>query len=297
MNEIVEKIKERLNKNNINTKEEFKHELREITQELVMAGLANTDFFKNAVFHGGTSLRLLYRVKRYSEDLDFVLEKKDEKFSWNPYLINIQKFANQFGCQLEITDKSHDNNTVKKAFVKDNSIEQMLNMSWTIRTGTPEKIKIKLEIDSNPPSYFNSEIKTYNYPVSYDLKVQELSSLFAGKCHALLCRDYEKGRDWFDLNWFIKNGVEPNYKYFDSMLNQLGPWKNLNINSDKLWLSNELNKKITGLNYNIINRDINKFSIDKSNVELDKNILFNVVKKFNEVDYGSNSQNLGKEYD
>jgi predicted nucleotidyltransferase component of viral defense system len=294
MNEIIEKIKERLNKYNIDTKNEFKNELREITQELVIAGLSKTNFFQKAVFHGGTSLRLLHRVNRYSEDLDFTLEKKDEKFSWNPYLLNIQKFVNQFGCQLEVADKSRDTNTVKKAFVKDSSIEQMLNMSWIKRSGTPEKIKIKLEVDSNPPEYFNNKKKKYNYPINFDIKVQDLNSLFAGKCHALLCREYDKGRDWFDLNWFVKNGVEPNYKYLDSMLDQSGPWKDLNIKSDKSWLSDNLNKKIIDLNYYDINKDIKKFSIDKSNVELDKNILFNVVKKFNGVDYGSNSQNLGK---
>jgi len=100
MNEIANKLKERLAKNDIHTKDEFKHELREITQELVMAGLSKTDFFSKAAFLGGTSLRMMYRINRYSEDLDFTLDKPDINFKWKPYLDSIKEFAGQYGCPV-----------------------------------------------------------------------------------------------------------------------------------------------------------------------------------------------------
>jgi predicted nucleotidyltransferase component of viral defense system len=288
MNEIVKILKERLNKNEIKTKEDFKHELREITQELVLAGLSSTGFFDKAVFQGGTSLRLIHKIERYSEDLDFTMEKSDKDFKWEPYLDKVREYVGQYGCYLETVDKSKSDSNVKKAFVKDNSIEQMMDMSWTQKSGTPEKVKIKVEIDTNPPEYSRSEIKTYDFPCKFDVKINDLNSLFAGKCHALLCREYDKGRDWYDLKWFINNELEPNYKYLDNMLNQTGPWEGLKIKSDKLWVSKELLNKNEIINFIKINDDIDNFTNSESKIILDKNIIKDIINNFNKSDYGQN---------
>lgn len=289
MNEIINKLKERLVNNDINTEGEFRHELREITQEFIMAGLSKTDFFTKATFHGGTSLRMMYHIDRYSEDLDFTLDKANIGFEWKPYLNMIQEFVGQYGCSLETVDKSKVESNVKKAFVKDSSIEQMMNMSWTRKGRMSEKIRVKLELDANPPFGSVNEIKTYSYPVKFNVKMQNLSSLFAGKCHALLCREYEKGRDWFDLKWFVNRGVEPNYNYLDSMLEQHGPWKGKLVNSNKTWISAELLKKNELLNFDEINEDIRKFTNSKSHIILDKNIISGIMQKFNSLSYGRNN--------
>jgi len=289
--DIIKELKERLVKNDINTEREFRHELREITQELVMAGLSEAGLFDKAVFHGGTSLRMVYRINRYSEDLDFTLLNKDENFKWKPYLDKTKDFLGEAGCKLEVVDKSKDNNNVKKAFVKDSSIEQMMNMSWTRKSGSSEKINIKLEADTNPPLYSNNEIKTYNYPIVYNINIQDLPSLFAGKCHALLCREYDKGRDWFDFNWFVNKNIEPNYKYLNAMLNQQGLWKGQKINTNIKWISDEIIKKSEKLDYNDINLDINKFANKIPAKNYDRNTIINIVNRFNSEGYGQNTKN------
>ena len=280
-NEIVVQLKERLKKNNIDSKDDYDHELREITQEIIMAGLSKTDFFDRATFHGGTSLRIIHRIDRYSEDLDFTLDTASSEFKWMPYLEKIRAFAVEYGCSLEIKDKSKDDNNVKKAFIKDSSIDQMMEMSWTRKSGSVEKIRIKMEIDVNPPLYSANEIKKHNFPIDFDIKIQDLPSLFAGKCHALLCREYEKGRDWFDLVWFVNKGVEPNYQYLDSMLEQQGSWNGSKINADKHWLSNELLSKVETVNFDRVNRDIRKFTDTHSAIILDKNKIREILKDFN----------------
>ena len=291
MNEIIKNFKERLNKNDINTEIGFKHELREITQELVMAGLSEAGLFDKAVFHGGTSLRMIYRIARYSEDLDFTLLNKDENFKWKPYLDKVKNFAGEIGCKLEVLDKSKDNNNVQKAFVKDSSIEQMMNMSWTRKSGSPEKIKIKLEVDTNPPLYSINELKIYDFPIKYNINIQNLSSLFSGKCHALLCREYDKGRDWFDLNWFVNNNIEPNYKYLNAILNQQGPWKGKDIHSNKTWICDELFKKCNTLDYKGINLDINKFANKTPDVNYNRSTIINIINGFNSEGYGQHTKN------
>jgi len=290
MNVITEKLKERLGNLKINKREGIVDELREITQELVLVGLAKSGIFNKATFQGGTALRLLYKIKRYSEDLDFVLDKPDNNFIWKPYLDTIKDFVGNYGCSFEISDKSKLDNSVKKAFVKDYSIEQMMNFSWTMKTGTPQKISIKLEMDSKPPLYSECEILKHNFPYEYDIKVQKISSLFAGKCHALLCREYDKGRDWFDFKYFIKNSIEPNYKYLESMLEQQGFYKDLvknkHIEINKTWLCNELTKKVDNIDINIINEDISNFTKNNPDYNIQKKDIYKLIDFMKSDKYG-----------
>ena len=287
-NEIVAKLKERLAKNSIKDKDSYDHELREITQELVMMGLSKTGFFDIATFHGGTSLRMIHRIDRYSEDLDFSLDKVNSEFKWKPYLEKVREFVGEYGCFLEIKDNSNNKNNVKKAFIKDSSIDQMMEMSWMRKSGSAEKVHVKLELDANPPLYSVNEIKKYDFPVEYNIKVHDLSSLFAGKCHALLCRGFNKGRDWFDLEWFVNKGVEPNYKYLDEMLDQRGPWKGLHIKSDKNWVSNEIINEGDKVKFDDINKDIRNFTNSKYVLILDKNKIFEIINTFKNENYGNN---------
>ncbi|MCL2722614.1 MAG: nucleotidyl transferase AbiEii/AbiGii toxin family protein [Treponema sp.] len=280
MNIIAEELKKRLSVFDIIAKEDTQDELREITQELILLGLSKAGIFNKASFHGGTALRLLYKTKRYSEDLDFVLDETDQSFTWKPYLDKVIEFVNEYGCKFEMSDKSKAENTVKKAFIKDSSIEQMMNFSWSIKGGTPEKVNIKLEIDSNPPLYSESEIKKYNFPCEYEIKIHKLSSLFAGKCHALLCREYNKGRDWFDFKWYVENRVEPNYKYLKAMLEQQGQYKNGLIEVNKIWLCDKLKERIENIEKNDleeINKDIKMFTKNNPDSILSKQIMLNLV--------------------
>ena len=295
MNIVIDKLKERLGNININSRVDFADELREITQELVLLGLKEAGIFNKASFQGGTVLRLFYKTKRYSEDLDFVLDKIDNTFTWKPYLEIVKDFVANYGCLFEISDKSKKESIVKKAFIKDSSIEQMMNISWNMRNGTPQRVKIKLEMDTNPPLYSENEIKKYNFPYEYEVKIQKLSSLFAGKCHALLCREYEKGRDWFDFQWFVNKGIEPNYKYLEAMLAQQGFYKELAskklIEINKLWLCNELTKKCEMINYDNINKDIRKFTKNNPEFNTEKKDIVKFINIINSDKYGINISN------
>lgn len=295
MSVIRDTFKERVIKNGIQTKAEYFHEQREILQEVVLAGLAQTDFFKRASFLGGTCLRIMHRIDRYSEDLDFSCIAKEPGFSWKPYLDTVQTYAAQFGVALETVDKTKLNLPIRKAFIKDSSIERMMNLPWTRKSGSPEKTHIKLELDANPPPSAHTELKKYTFPADCMIKKNDLPSLFAGKCHALLCRKYEKGRDWFDFNWFVNKGIAPNYPYLASMTYQQGPWRNVDVAVNKQWLCTELRKKIDELNFTIINKDIEAFANKDGFIVLNKDMVVKQIEKFESLQHErKNSRGRGR---
>jgi hypothetical protein len=141
-----------------------------------------------------------------------------------------------YGCTVEVQDRSKVDSTVKKAFVKDSSVGQILNFSWARRRNTPEKIRIKLEVDTNPPGGNTVIEKKLAFPFPHAVKTEDLPSLFVGKCGALLGRGYIKGRDWYDFLWYVGMDIEPNYRYLTNMLNQNGPWEGNGIKTDRTWL-------------------------------------------------------------
>ncbi|AEF86143.1 conserved hypothetical protein [Treponema primitia ZAS-2] len=258
-NELNDILLKRLKDYSITMQEDELRATHEITQELVLYSLAKTSFFEQGLFQGGTSLRILFGINRYSEDLDFSLIKPDQQFQWRPYLQQIKENMAQYGCNLEVQDRSNADDAIKKAFIKDTSIGQILNFSWAMRSSNPQKIRIKLEIDSNPPLGSTIMIKNLNYPFPYSIKTQDLPSLFAGKCHALLCREYTKGRDWYDFLWYSKQNVEPNYKYLSNALNQTGPFAGRHIKANRSWLEDALREKINHIDINSAKTDVLKF--------------------------------------
>jgi predicted nucleotidyltransferase component of viral defense system len=282
MNEVSAVIVKRLDEYSIKTRIDGIHATREITQQLVLAALSQTSFFDHALFHGGTSLRILWGINRYSEDLDFSLIRPDSNFHWMPFLEQIQEQVNIYGCSLEIEDKSKLDAAVKKAFIKDSSIGQMLDFSWVRKSGTWEKVKIKLEIDTNPPAGGKTITKQLDFPFPHIIRAHDLPSMFAGKCHALLCRQYEKGRDWYDFLWYIEKRIEPDYEYLSTMINQAGPWAGQNSEISRTWLENALVEKINTLDFNNILNDIYRFvnASEQNILKVDKQTLLTAVDTF-----------------
>jgi predicted nucleotidyltransferase component of viral defense system len=260
-----------------------KRAVHEIIQELVLYSLSKTSFFENGVFHGGTALRIFFNIDRFSEDLDFSLVKPEKNFQWNPYLEQIRENMARYGCMLEVQDRSKADTAVKKAFIKDNSIGQILNFSWAFRGGTPEKVRIKLEVDTNPPSGSGTLEKGLTFPFPHTVKSEDLPSLFAGKCHALLCREYTKGRDWYDFLWYVGKKIEPNYRYLTNMIGQSGPWEAEGVKTNRLWLEDALKEKINTLNIGEVKADTVKFVNPETSIKihnLDKNVFFFAVDTF-----------------
>lgn len=241
----------------LNTIEDEEHALKEILQEIALYGLANANFFKEAIFHGGSALRILYGLPRFSEDLDFLLKNPNPEFNWEPYMDAISTTCKQYGVRSEIIDKNRVNNTVKKMFLKDNSIGKIINLSFVHYPA--KKLAIKFEIDTNPPLGSNLELKFLEFPLDYSIVAQDLSSSFAGKCHALLCREYVKGRDWYDFAWYVAKKVVPNFIFLSNALYQQGPWARQENIVTPEWFIETLQKKINSIDWVKAASDVSSF--------------------------------------
>ena len=252
-------IQERLRNYNPLSKQEELSALKEIYQEIALAGLARSDFFKIAAFQGGTALRIVHQLKRFSEDLDFVLLKSSESFQWQQYLKAIEFEFNSFGVNIEIKDRIDAKGAIKTAFLKEDSFARILELTYDRLPSDEQKITIKLEIDTRPPEGSNFENAFLIYPYPFSILMQDFPSLFASKCHALLCRKYEKGRDWFDFLWYLSRNTPVNYLLLKNALNQAGPYKGKKIPYSKRWFHEELEKKINALDWKAAKRDVENF--------------------------------------
>jgi len=255
----IKLIQERLNSCHCQSEFEEEHAIREITQEVALAALSRTDFFKYGVFQGGTCLRIFYGLNRFSEDLDFILKEPNPDFKLGPHLQALAQELEAYGYKVDIADRSKMDVTVRKAFIKDDSIGKVLQLNYAGKKGPFRKIRIKLEVDANPPSGGQSEIKYLDFPFVSSVTVQDKPSLFSGKVHALLCREYIKGRDWYDFLWYTSRGIQINYPFLSSALCQQGPWKGQVMDVDLKWCIAALGKAIRSIDWNTTAQDVRRF--------------------------------------
>ena len=188
--------------------------MREIMQEIALAGLYRGGFFKKAAFYGGTALRIFYGLDRYSEDLDFSLLGVDEGFSLAPYFEAIVSEFEALGIKIEISQKEKSTDTnIESAFLKNDTAIHILSLSSKAIT---RPIKIKFEVDKKPPLGFETEEKLLLQPFSFYVKCFCVGDLYAGKMHALLFRSWRqrvKGRDWYDFEWYVRNSHRLNLEH------------------------------------------------------------------------------------
>lgn len=233
--------------------------LREITQEVVLAGLSRGDFFRRAGFQGGTCLRIFHGLNRFSEDLDFALDQPDLGFSLTPYLEHVREELQAYGYAIEIDDRSRAESAVKKAFLKDDSLGKLLHLSFRLGGGPRRKVRVKLEVDARPPAGAAYEVPVLEFPYPAGVRIFDLPSLFAGKMHALLCREYVKGRDWYDFLWYVSRGGRINHALLTSALAQHGPWQGSGVKSDDRWCATELRRKIARIDWHAAREDVRPF--------------------------------------
>lgn len=255
----VKIIQQRLSTYNCRTELEEHQAIREISQEVVLAALGRSDFFKHALFQGGTCLRVFFGLNRFSEDLDFILQRPNAGFELREYLRHVNDELAAYGYDLEITDRSKADTTVKKAFLKDESLGKVLELRHSGRTGPPAKIRIKLEVDTNPPGGSGRALQYLDFPFVSAVAIQDQPSLFAGKIHALLCREYIKGRDWYDFIWYTSRGTDINFEFLESAINQSGPWQGKRTRVDQDWVFDELKRKIASLDWKKAADDVRLF--------------------------------------
>jgi predicted nucleotidyltransferase component of viral defense system len=186
--------------------------LREIMQEIALLGLWRSRFFEKAAFYGGTALRILYGLDRFSEDLDFSLLHPETDFTLSRYGAAIERELRSFGFDAEFTVREKSGtNPIKSAFLKANTLETLLTIrdgsgSWPIPRD--QALKIKIEVDTDPPPGFSTENKFVLQPIPFSVRTFSPSDMFAGKMHAVLLRRWKgrvKGRDWYDLVWYAAN--------------------------------------------------------------------------------------------
>ncbi|NGX48474.1 MAG: hypothetical protein K940chlam5_00059 [Candidatus Anoxychlamydiales bacterium] len=252
-------VENKFNEYQPKTKQEEINAFKEICQEIVLSGLARSDFFKIGAFQGGTCLRILYGLKRFSEDLDFILLKPQKSFQWSLFLKTIALELESFGLEFEIIDRSDVENVIKKAFLKQNSFGKILKLKHDFLPSDRKSIKIKLEIDVNPPLGSTYSNHYLDYPYPFSILAQDLPSLFASKCHCLLCRKYIKGRDWFDFIWYISKKAQINYDLLKNALFQAGPFKGQKLTIHKNWIIKNLKDKIDGIDWKSARFDIETF--------------------------------------
>ena len=260
-------IKEWLATYNPANKDEATQALREIMQEVALAGLYRKGFFEKAAFYGGTALRIFYGLDRFSEDLDFSLLKADPDFSINTYLPAIVDEFESLGMHVSIKEKQKAVKTsIDSAFLKSETIWRELVLEGVVPQqglGQTASIKIKLEVDIMPPPGFDTEEKLLLKPFSFYVKCFSISDLFAGKMHALLFRKWKdnvKGRDWYDMEWYIRKGVSLNLRHFVLRASDSGDWDQENISEAEF--RKLLSTKIDAVNFSRIKDDIRRFIPD-----------------------------------
>lgn len=212
--------------------------LKEIFQEITLLGLYRGGFFQKAVFYGGTSLRILYGLDRFSEDLDFSLLQKSEEFKLEDYFEWIEREFVSWGVEVEIRKKDKQKLThIESAFLKNNTSIFNLYCAGETFLSANKSIKIKLEVDILPPLGFQTEVKTVLSPITFNIRTMTLPSLYAGKMHALMFRKWKnrvKGRDWYDFEWYVKKGVKLDLKHLEIRMRESGDYQGEELQEKEL---------------------------------------------------------------
>lgn len=255
---MIEILQQRLDRYRVGNALEQEHALKEILQEVGLYALWRADFFDVAAFQGGTSLRILQRLPRFSEGLDFILKTPDAGFDWQRYLEPMTAVLTEFGLRSELLDKSRMDSAVRTAVLKGDSISQQLNLEF-VHGPTDKKLRIKLEIDVNPPAGSGFAYTYLDFPLDHEVCHQDLASNFALKIHALLCRPYLKGRDWFDFGWYVAQDVQPNLPLLQAALLQQGPWRDQPLVVDVAWLQATLRHKLASIDWRAAAEDVRRF--------------------------------------
>ena len=250
--------------------------LQELMQHYVLASLSRVRLFARTAFHGGTCLRILYGMNRFSEDLDFVLKEPDATFDWGPYLERIRKDCAAEGIHFAVQDRARMETAVRKVFLKTDSIGRILKLELPYGRHVARKIRIKLEVDTNPPDGATFETGYITFPVTAAITSMTLESGFGSKSHALLCREYTKGRDWYDFLWYTSRNVVPNYELLANALEQQGSWTGRKPEVTPEWFVDAMRNRIEKIDWQTARNDIARFimSNEQEGIELWSKELF-----------------------
>ena len=286
MNSVIEMM---LAKYNPQNNEQRENAIKEIMQEIALAGLSRGGFFEKVAFYGGTCLRIFHGLNRFSEDLDFALLEKNLDFKVDDYFPALQKEFQSYGIEINIELKKKDEEAkVQSAFLKGNTLMLMMSFfpkSEDAKKVVPnQKIKIKFEIDTDNPMGGTTEYRYKMLPAPYEVRIFDEATLFAGKIHAILCRSYKnhvKGRDCYDYLFYIGKGSKFNLRYLESKLKNTGGIIDYDetLTLDKV--KELLRAKFESIDYESAKADVSNFIIDKESLKFWKKELF--ISTLNEL--------------
>ena len=264
------------------TIEDKKNALKEVVQEAALCGLSRAGFFRTSAFYGGTALRIFYGLDRFSEDLDFSLTAPDADFQLKRYFSGLESELASLGLNFSIEEKQKTaDSAVKSAFLKGNTREHILSVYGLQNAGIGETelIKIKFEIDTDPPAFARFENKYRLLPSPYQVKLYDMPSLFAGKIHAVLCRAWKnrvKGRDLYDYVFYLAKKTKVNLSHLKARLVASGVM-NEGDAFDREMLISMLNDRFEKIDFEQAKQDVipfikNTLALDLWSVEMFKDI-------------------------
>ena len=246
--------------------EDYVRALREILQEIALLGLWRSKFFEHAAFYGGTALRILYGIDRFSDDLDFSLIRPSSRFDLSRYSAALQTEIQSFGFEVRVAPKEKEaRSAIQSAFLKADTLKQLvvIEAGREVIRELPrgQVLKIKIEVDVDPPPGFETETRFLLHPIPFSVRTYVLPDLFAGKMHALLCRRWKsrvKGRDWYDLVWYTANHPRLHLHHLEQRMRQSGDLeKGESLTEDRF--HKLLDKAIAGLDMAQAKKEVEAF--------------------------------------
>ncbi len=252
-----------LSRYEIKTNNDYSNALHEVMQQIALAGLYRSGFFEHAAFYGGTCLRIFHQLQRFSEDMDFSLLQPNKEFMLEDYFIPIINEFAALGREVVINKKEKKNQSnIESAFLKDDTA------IYNLQFRTERSVKIKIELDINPPLGFSTESKLLILPYSFMTRCYTMPSLYAGKMHALLYRKWNKrvkGRVWYDFEWYIKNNVGLDFAHFCERTRQ---FESQDIEMSHESFKNQLKEKIVNTNMEMVKADVKPFLKDPEQLNI-----------------------------
>lgn len=264
MNDIFEMM---LREHDLSTDDGRRNAAYEVMQQVVLSGLYRGGFFREAAFYGGTCLRIFHNLGRYSEDMDFSLIEKNPDFRFEDYFQAIIEEAKLLGREVTITKKDkHGLGKVESAFLKDNTDV------YDLYFHTGKSLKIKIEVDTNPPQGFETEQRLLMLPFSFMTRCFTLPCLYAGKMHALVFRAWKnriKGRDWYDFEWYVRHGVPLDFGHLRQRMRDFN-----GLELEQRQFLEMLRDRLASADIDMVKQDVEPFIIDRRELDIWSNDYF-----------------------
>ena len=257
------------------TPADYENALKEIVQELALLGLWRAKFYEHAAFYGGTALRIFHGLPRFSEDMDFSLLAPDEEFDLDPYLEAIRRELASFGFSFRVERRSKRVSTaIESAFIKGGTRVNLAHVGMPdyLQERLPRlpQVRIRLDVDTDPPPLARYDVLTLLTPIPFQVRLFDLPCLFAGKLHALLCRDWMmrvKGRDFYDFVWYLGRRIRCDVRHLQARMEQTGHWQ-AGEDLDVARLRRLLTRRFEQVDFDQARNDVRPFIRDDAELDL-----------------------------